>query len=170
MASNYTNNIIKEPSFFRPSCNIWILVMLSALLAVQGTCLSLSLRLIPSIPALLIWTAAVMSRLHNWHPLPHSCSPVEGNAHPGSHYSVVQQGLKCTMIIHVLSVAVHSSYESHQAGACYYKSVVLSSCLKCCVFEIILGGRGFSVRFRFTSVHSVCVLSFDFCDGQQSTA
>ncbi len=84
--------------------------MLSALLAVQGTCLSLSLSLslslclIPSIPALLIWTA-VMSRLHNWHPLPHSCGPVEGNAQPGSHYSVVQLGLKCTMITHVLWVS-----------------------------------------------------------------
>jgi len=56
----------------------------------------------------------------------------------GSHYSVICQGLKCIVIIHVLSGTLCPSYESHQAGARHYLSIVLSFCLKCCVFGIIL--------------------------------
>lgn len=115
--------------------------MLSALLAVQGTCLSPSFYLSASFPPSLPYLYEQRQSCPDYItgiPLPCSCGPVDGNAQRGSHYGVVRQGLKCIMIIHVLSGTVCPSYESHQAGACHYISIVLSFCMKCCVFGIML--------------------------------
>lgn len=74
------------------------------MLAVQGTCLSLSLSASfpPSLPYLYEQRQSCPDYITGTPPFPHSCSPVDRNAQRGSHYSVGHQGLKCIVVIHVI--------------------------------------------------------------------